>query len=148
MVLLLVLLAVEYSGLGCGKNVGEWSHPWYDSRAPTGATYRDPPIVTSTHPWPLRVFLVELVDCDLSIVEVFCKEPDFVMFWLRSFPLSSLLDLVIVKPTVNDFVHFLVFFSVYLNRRTVSFDQGGELVDLVRFEQRGVRGIVSSPREW
>ena len=60
---------------------------------------------------------MELSDCIGCIVEVFGGVPDFVFFWSVSFPLSTVLELVVVESTVDDFVEFVFVFSFYLNRR-------------------------------
>ena len=91
---------------------------------------------------------MELSDCIGCIVEVFVGVPDFVFFWSVSFPLSSVLELVVVELGVDDFVEFVFVFSFYLNRRRGFWCLRGELVVLVRFKKRYVDGIVYLHRGW
>ena len=52
-----------------------------------------------------------------ALSEVFGGVPDFVFFWSLSFPLSSVLELVVVESRVDDFIEFQFVISFYLNRR-------------------------------
>ena len=83
---------------------------------------------------------MELSDCIGCIVEVLRWVPDFFFFWSVSFPLSSVLELIIVETRVDDFVEFVFVFSFYLNRRRGFLYLQGELVVLVRFKNRYVDG--------
>ena len=74
-------------------------------------------IVMCSQFWLSRVVGVESFDCECCIVEVFRRVPDFIFFWSVSFPLRSVLELVVVEPRVDDFVEFVFVFSFYLNRR-------------------------------
>jgi len=56
------------------------------------------------------------------MVEVFCGVPDFILFWRVSFPLSSILELVVVESRVDHFVEFVFVFPFYLDRRRWFFD--------------------------
>ena len=85
---------------------------------------------------------MELSDCIGCIVEAFRSVPDFIFFWSVSFPLSSILELVVVESRVDDFVEFEFVFSFYLNRRRGFLYLRGELVLLLRFDERSVAGIV------
>jgi len=62
------------------------------------------------------------LDSVFCIVDVFCGVPDFIVFWGVTFPLSSVLKLVVVKSRVDDLVEFVFVFSFYLNRRRGFFD--------------------------
>ena len=74
-------------------------------------------IVMCSQFWLSWVFGVESFDCECCIVEVFCGVPDFVFFWSVSFPLRSVLELVVVESRVDDFVEFVFVLSFYPNRR-------------------------------
>ena len=76
---------------------------------------------------------MDLSDCISCIVEVFGGVPDFVFFWSLSFPLSWVLELVVVESRVDNLVRFVFVFSFYLNRRRGFLDSRGESVVLVRF---------------
>jgi len=68
------------------------------------------------------VALVESLDFVFCIVEVFRGVTDFMVFWGVAFPLSSILELVVVESRVDDFVVFGFVFSFYMNRRRGFFD--------------------------
>jgi len=79
-------------------------------------------IVTCIHSGLSWVALVESLDCIFCLVEVFYGVPDFIVFWGVTFPLSSVLELVVVESRVDDLVEFVFVFSFYLNRRRGLFD--------------------------
>ena len=85
---------------------------------------------------------MELSDYIGCIVEVFGGVPDFVFFWSVFFPLSSVLELVVVDLRIDYFVEFEFLFSFYLNRRRGFLYLQRESVVLVRFEKRYVDGVV------
>ena len=85
---------------------------------------------------------MEFSYCIGCIVEFFRGVPDFIFFWSVSFPLSSILDLLVVESRVYDFVEFEFFFSFYLNKRRGFLNLLGESVVLVRFKKRYVDGVV------
>ena len=91
---------------------------------------------------------MELSDCIGCIVEVFGGVPDFVFFRSVSFPLSSVLELVVVESRVDDFFEFVFVFSFYLDRRRGFLYLQGESVVLVRFKKRYVDGVVYLHRGW
>ena len=91
---------------------------------------------------------MELSDCISCMVEVLRWVPDFVFFWSVSFPLRSVLELVVVELRVDDLVEFVFVFSFYLNRRRWSLDLRGESVVLVRCEMRYVDNVVYLYRGW
>ena len=91
---------------------------------------------------------MELSDCIAYIVEVFVGVPDFVFFWSVSFPLSSVLELVVVESRVDDFVEFVFVSSFYLNRRRGFLYLRRESVVLIRFKKRDVDGVVYLHRGW
>jgi len=99
-------------------------------------------IVTCIHSGLRWVAPVESLDSMFSMVEVFSGVPDFIVFWLVAFPLSSIFELIVLELRVDDFVEFVFIFSVYLNRMTGFFDLRGELFVLVRFEEGDVEGVV------
>ena len=99
-------------------------------------------IVTCMHSGLSWIVLVESLNCVFCMVEVFCLVPDFVVFWWVTFPLSSILEHVIVELRVDDFVDFVFVFSVSLNRRGRFLDLRGEVVVLVRFQERDVKCVV------
>ena len=111
----------------------EWGGSWFLDFLPVGL---------------FRISFVELSDCIGCIVEVFVGVPDFVLFWSVSFPLSSVLELVVVESRVDDFVEFVFVFSFYLNRRRGFLYLRGESVVLVRFKKRYVDGVVYLHRGW
>ena len=76
---------------------------------------------------------MELFNSDAGIFEVFCWVPGFVVFWRITCPLGTVLEFVSVKARVDDFLEFVFWFSVYLNRRGRSLDLSGELVVFVGF---------------
>ena len=91
--------------------------------------------MTSIQSGFVSIAVVELSDCEGCIVEVFCWVPDFVVFWRVSFPLSPILELVVVESRVDDFVEFVFVFSFYLNRRRGFLNLRGECVVFVGFEK-------------
>ena len=74
-------------------------------------------IVMCSQPWLSQVAVVESLDGESCIAEVFGGIPDFVFFWSVSFPLSLILELVVVESRVDDFVEFEFLFSFYLDKR-------------------------------
>ena len=73
-------------------------------------------------PLPVVFFwisFVEFSDYIGYIVEVLHWVRDLLFFWSVSFPLSSVLELIVVESRVDDFVEFVFVFSFYLNRRRV-----------------------------
>ena len=94
------------------------------------------------------ISFLELSDYIGSIVEVFGRVPDFVFFWSLSFPLSSVLELIVVESRVNDNVEFVLVCTFYLNWRRGFFDLRCESVVLARFEKRYVDGVVYLHRGW
>ena len=85
---------------------------------------------------------MELSACIGCIVEVFGRVPDFVIFWSVSFPLSSVLELVVMESRIDDFVEFVFVFSFYLDRRRGFLYLRGELIVLIRIKKRYVDGVV------
>jgi len=73
-------------------------------------------IVPCIHSGLSWVAPVESLDRVFCIVEVFCGVPDFIVFWLVAFPLSSVLEHVVVESRVDDLVEFV------LDRRRGFFD--------------------------
>ena len=82
------------------------------------------------------------------IVQVFGGLLDIVFLWSVSFPLSSVLELVVMESRVDDLVEFVFVSSFYLNRRRAFLDLREESVVLVRFEKRNVDGVVYLHRGW
>jgi len=79
-------------------------------------------IVTCIHSGLSWVKPLESLACLFCMVVVFCRVPHFIVCWGVSFPLGSVLELVVVESSVNHFVQFVFIFSFDLIRRRGFFD--------------------------
>ena len=99
-------------------------------------------IVTSTNSGLSWVVPVEFLDFVFCMGEAFCRVSDFIMFRSVSFPLGSILELIVVESRVDDFVKFVFVFSFYINRSRGFFDLRGESVVLVWFQEGDMECVV------